>query len=287
MNKSIIAVVVSLLTVGFTYAEDDFESLAAVPGSTAPVIDGDLSDWAAEEFSSIAISSAIKDDPDNAIGDADIDVAIRTVGDRIFVAVQWPDLSNSDEYRPWEWKVSRYKRGKQRDDMLAIRFSLSDAYDRSMLTKIDYEVDVWVWSAGRSNLIGYADDYKHHISTSHIEDAAEYELPDGTIVYIDRSTDAGEFGYGTLKPESKEKTTQKLYSVSANGPNTGSLGDVIAKGKWKEGYWTVELSRLLDTQNDDDRALHSGSDIVAQFAVFDENNAEHKSVSEPYWLVLP
>jgi hypothetical protein len=287
MTRNLIAMIACLLTLGYAYAEDKFASLQVSAADNAPTIDGDLSDWKTADFTALSITSAIEDDADNAIGDASIDVAMQVIGDRIYMAVRWPDPTMSDNYRPYEWKVNRYKRGKQRDDLLAVRFSLSDAFDRSMLTTIDYEVDVWVWSAGRSNLIGFADDYKHHISTQHIQDAAEYELPDGTIVYIDRSTDTGEFGYGTQKPESSVKTTQKVDSVSIEGPNTGSLGDVIAKGQWHDGYWTVELSRLRDTQHADDRALLAGDQVITQFAVFDENNAEHKSVSEPYRLVLP
>lgn len=282
-----LAVVFCLVITGFAQAEEPYENFVVSLAESAPVLDGDLSDWNPAQFKTLSVSAAIEDDSKNLIGDAEINVAMSVVGDRIYMAFRWPDSSKSDLYRPWEWKVSAYKRGQIRDDMLAVRFSLSEAYDRSMLTATNYEVDLWVWSAGRSNLIGFADDYRHRITTKYIEDAAEYELPDGEIIYIDRSLDSGEVGYGTFTPDRKTKTEQKVDAVSVLGDSTGSLADVTAKGVWNDGFWSVELSRLLNTGNADDRALISGEPVITQFAVFDKNNAEHKSVSEPYWLILP
>ncbi len=286
--KSIpLAVVSCLFLLGVAQADDNFERFVVIPSDAAPIIDGALDDWDPALFSTISVTPAVKDDDQNLIGDANIEVAMTLVNDRIYMAFRWPDSTESDLFRPWEWKVSKYKRGKQRDDMLAVRFSLSDAYDRSMLAPVNYEVDLWLWSAGRSNFIGFADDYLHTIGTRYIEDAAEYEIPTGETIYIDRQLDAGTVGYDTSKPDLTTKTEQKVGSISANAASQGSVADVQAKGIWSEGFWTVELTRLLDTGNDDDRALTTESPIITQFAIFDNINAEHKSVSEPYWLILP
>ncbi|UCD35530.1 MAG: hypothetical protein JSU90_01485, partial [Nitrospiraceae bacterium] len=46
---------------------------------------------------------------------------------------------------------------------------------------------------------------------------------------------------------------------------SGSAGDVQAKGQWKDGMWTIEFSRALNTGNTDDVAFNP--DKAYQFGV--------------------
>ena len=256
--------------------------------SVAPKIDGDLSDWQPGEFHTIPVSSAITDDEKNRVGESNIDLAMRIVGDRIFFAARWADSSESLVYRPWIWRGTRYRRGSTQDDKIALRFEISGEYNRSMIVDADYVVDVWVWSSARSNLIGIAEDQIHTISTKPIENAPEYESENGTIIFIDRIGDSGVQGFASKKPASRKvKTESRLPSIEVVGSAQGSIADVSAKGVWKDGFWTTEFSRKLDTGNSDDRAFTSGDQIHFQLAVFDEGYEEHKSISEPALLIIP
>lgn len=256
--------------------------------STEPVIDGDLSDWKPDEFQTLPITSAIEDDKKNRVGQSNVDLAIRIVGDRIFFAARWADSSESLMYRPWVWRGTRYRRGPEQDDKFALRFEISGEYNRSMIVDADYVVDVWVWSSARSNLIGIAEDQIHTISTKPIENAPEYESESGKIIFIDRTDDSGTHGIDSKKPANpKVKTKSRLESIDVVGTAHGSIADVSARGVWQDGYWTTEFSRKLVTGNADDRSFNSGDSIRFQVAVFDESQEEHKSISEPAFLIIP
>ncbi|NIO39301.1 MAG: hypothetical protein GTO41_03325 [Burkholderiales bacterium] len=252
----------------------DVARLAFTPG-----IDGDLREWQAFEPYRIAIAPAVEDDERNRTGSIEVELWIGRSENEIYVGARWPDTAADTDFRPWQWRGGKYRRSKQRDDMFALRFELSGEYNRSMIADANYVVDVWVWSAGRSNRIGSATDYRHRISLSMIEDAPEYETESGNTVYIDRILDAGETGFRTIKP-GKSKTETRVPSLEVTAA-TGSAADVAAAGNWRDGHWTLELRRALDTGHADDVRFYPGLEILGQIAVFNRIGGQHKSVSEP------
>lgn len=245
-----------------------------------PQIDGDLSEWRLLEPYLIRITPAIDDDSKNRTGTIEVEFWCGVIGDRLHVAARWPDDAPDTDFRPWEWRNNKYRRSKVRDDMFALRFAMAGEYNRSMIADANYVVDVWVWSAGRSNKIGKASDYKHSISLDLIEDVAEYQTEAGNTVYIDRDKDEGYIGYRSLKP-GKDKTVHRVPSIDADQPASGSIADVTAKGVWRNGYWELEMQRLLDTGHADDARLFAGLEILGQIAVFNKIGSKHKSISEP------
>jgi hypothetical protein len=244
-----------------------------------PELDGDLLEWQALEPYRIAIAPAVEDDERNRTGSIEVELWAGRSDTDLYVAARWPDSAADTDFRPWQWRGSKYRRSKQRDDMFALRFALSGEYNRSMIADANYVVDVWVWSAGRSNRIGSATDYRHRISLSMIEDAPEYETESGKTVYIDRLLDDGETGYRTVKP-GKSKTESRVPSVEFAAAR-GSAADVAASGRWRDGHWTLELRRALDTGHADDVRFFPGQAIRGQIAVFNRVGGQHKSVSEP------
>lgn len=247
--------------------------------STAPVIDGDLSDWPAD-WHKIAVDMAMEDDDKNRTGALDTELQAVIVGDRLYIATRWPDASEDRLYKPWEWKRNRYKRSKDQEDMFAVRFDMGGDFNTCMITEVDYDVDVWLWSAARSDPHAYASDMWHRISITRIEDAAEYETDSGKIVYIKKGFDSGRPGYKNAKIKQRKKFQgEQLPSIDLSQEPKGSVADVSAKGVWKEGFWNLEMSRQLNTGNDDDVVLEAIDSIRAQIAVFNQAAAEHKSVS--------
>lgn len=253
----------------------------------APWVDGALDDWP-DAWVKVPVDSAMEEESRNRMGAAIVEVQFAQVGDELYVATRWPDPTESRTYKPWVWKdyAKRYRRGKQQDDMFALRFDLGGDFRTCMLADADYEVDVWLWSAGRSDREEYATDMWHRITTDLLMNAAEYELDDGTVVYIDKEADAGEPGYENTRPRRREYQGDSLPGVAFPGPPSGSIGDVWAKGRWQDGYWQLEMSRALETEDDKDVSFRGRETLRAQIAVFDQSDAEHKSVSGQLDLVF-
>lgn len=135
----------------------------------------------------------------------------------------------------------------------------------------DEKADLWHWKSYRSNPLGFADDGWVTVSD---EKAAP---PTG------RKSDPG--GGGDSKNETADKTKPALMQDPAKTPSVkgflvkgetveikdysifkagdtipyrilskpdGSRGDILAKGVWANGMWTLMLSRKLNTGNADD-----------------------------------
>lgn len=254
------------------------ETVAVSRLSVAPSIDGDLSDWSGN-WQRLSIKPAMEGDNKNRTGDLDVEIQVGVAGDEIFIAARWPDSKADLEYKPWYWKKNKYKRGKNRDDMFAVRFDMGGDFNSCMVEDADYEVDVWLWSAGRSNQKGYATDMWHKITLNIIEQAAEYETPSGQTVYIKKSADEGLAGFANTKPKRKQFVGDKIPGIKLTDGPKGSIADVAAMGIWKDGFWHLELKRKLDTGHNDDVVLAAGKTVKGQIAVFNKGFAEHKSVT--------
>lgn len=261
----------------------------------APRVDGDLQEWGTGGFTKIPVKPAVDKaereklglgpEDRNATGSLTVELKVGVWNGRLYLAARWPDDAPDTEFRPWEWKGERYAEGQKRDDMFALRFPMEGEFDRSMLSGKSYVVDVWLWSAGRSNPAGLAEDMMHTLSTRMTEDAAEYEVQGVGTIYIKKRKDAGSPIYRNLRPP-LEKTDARRPSVEWTGNASGSVADVAAKGAWKSGYWQLEFSRKLDTGHPDDAAFLPGQRVAAQIAVFNRASDENKSVSEIFVLDL-
>ncbi len=253
----------------------------------APTVDGVHTDWAAGIWQEVQIQPAKEGDKKNRTGKLTVKVAAGIYGDEFYFAAQWPDKTEDLTYKPWIWKGKKYKRGKQRDDMFALRFDKGGDFNSCMISDSNYEVDVWLWSAGRSNQAGLADDMWHLITLEELENAAEYKTDSGNTVYIKKGRDEGNPIYVNNKPNRKKNQGKKLPGINLTGSADGSLADVKAKGVWKDEHWFLEYQRKLDTGHADDAQFVRGAQIRGQLAVFNKGYAEHKSVSEELVFELP
>ena len=267
-------------------------TIKVVELAVAPVLDGNLDDWPSfdnQQWQRFQVLPALKDDPKNLTGTSEVFLAVGIFGERIFLAARWPDSSADTKYKTWQWQNKQYKRGEQRDDMFAIRFLLDGTYNACMLPEklpeklpendATYKMDVWLWSAGRSNLASLAEDMVHTISDQFMEDSAEYPLAHNRTIYIKKRRDSGDSFFGNTRPDRKIFQGQTLPGVILNGAGSESLVDVSATGHWKKGYWLLEMSRKLVTGHADDVAFLPGRIIPGGIAVFNKGSAEHKSVA--------
>jgi hypothetical protein len=285
-----LSLLICLLCVSFTALAQQPLLVPVTSLTTAPKIDGDLTEWGSSGWISVPITPALEkkdrakygldpNDDKNQTASLTVQMKAAVLGDRFFVAFKYPDSAEDTISKPWEWRGEKYVEGKQREDMFALRFHLSGDFERSMLSTKDYKVDIWLWSAARTNPTGFAEDMLHHITGNMLDSAAEYESPNGKTIYIKKSRDSGNAPY-KLMPKPKENKGEKIQSFEIT-PSSGSAGDVAAKGRWKAGHWQLEFSRALNTGNADDVVFKPGQKILGQIAVFNQGYAEHKSVSEP------
>lgn len=264
--------------------------------AAAPRVDGDLTEWGSAGWTALAVKPALerKDRPRHGLDEADdrnstgsLTLLLKAgVADgRLYIALRWPDASQDAEPPTWEWHEGRYRASRRWDDQLALRFHLAGEFNRSMLSASEYRVDVWLWSAGRSNPSGLAEDLSHTFTTRTTEDASEYALPGGATVYIRKPRDSGTPPYRNLPPP-RAHQGERVPAIEAQKA-TGSAADVAARGQWKAGFWQLEFSRALDTGHADDVVFRPGTRLLGQVAVFNRGRDEHKSVTEPLLLDFP
>ncbi len=258
--------------------------------SKTPTVDGRIDEWGNLKWTKVAVKPALEraertkfglgaEDDHNLTGSLTVELKAGVADGRIFLALRYPDNQADTEHRPWEWGGDKYIEGRLREDMFAVRFHMAGDFDRSMLTTHDYKADVWLWSAARTDPQGLAEDQVHHITTSMLENAAEYSMSEsGKTIYIRKQRDTGKPSYRML-PRPRENKGAKLAPF-ATQEASGSVADVAAKGIWSKGYWHLEFSRVLDTGQPDDVAFKPGEKVLGQIAVFNRGYSEHKSISE-------
>ncbi|HWP59828.1 MAG TPA: ethylbenzene dehydrogenase-related protein [Candidatus Acidoferrales bacterium] len=174
------------------------------------------------------------------------------------------------------------------------------------LKKAGKFLDLWQWRAARSNPLGFAgDDY-----------VLEYRLGDaGKSVFTTPAKpawmyDASKTGFSAipeadlpkmldkfplvigrnavaLDPKTSFKTGDILPQPVLQEPS-GSAADIQANGVWRNGRWTVDLKRRLNTGNPDDRVLERGKVYDIGLALFEDkvSNRRHHVSLPPITLGL-
>ncbi|MCZ6625968.1 MAG: ethylbenzene dehydrogenase-related protein [Deltaproteobacteria bacterium] len=163
-------------------------------------------------------------------------------------------------------------------------------------------LDLWMWRAHRGNPIGAVDDLWIHEYRNGDKGKSAYTTNwDKKRMQPKFMYDIEKTGFHALKWEDviNYKLTQKdIYFLSHNiakpfDPNhswkegdtlprrylrqpEGSRGDITGKGVWKDGSWHVDMRRLLNTGNDDDKQLQDERRYTIAFAV-------HKNYTGSRW----
>jgi ethylbenzene dehydrogenase/cytochrome b561-like protein len=75
-----------------------------------------------------------------------------------------------------------------------------------------------------------------------------------------------------------------IPSVIIDKPFAGDRGDVTVHALWKDGWWTLEAKRKLDTGSKFDQPIEDG--MFMWFAVFDHNQVRHTRHIRPLQLSL-
>jgi hypothetical protein len=183
---------------------------------------------------------------------------------------------------------------------------VKSAGELETLKKAGKFLDLWQWRAARSNPMGFAgDDY-----------VLEYRLSDAgknpftTPAKPAWMYDASKTGFAAIPEADLTKMLDKFPLVIGRNAvaldakanfkagdilpqpvlqePAGSAADIQASGVWRNGRWTVDLKRKLNTGNPDDRVLEPGKLYDIGLAIFDDkvSNRRHYVTLPPLTLGL-
>jgi hypothetical protein len=235
--------------------------------------------------------------------------------DDVFFLFEWPDKDKSMNKNSWQMAGGKWVKQKADEDRLGVVWEINriDKFatkgcailchnesknDKDWYYSVNTKkemADLWHWKSARSNPVGYTED-------GFIIDNPSKEPEKG------RKRDAGKGKAG--KNRTKDKSGPAFMqdpSISASIPGsllaseavkinaasffkervwipgyvlnrkwTDSFSDVKTQGAWKNGKWTVMMSRKLETGNEDDTQFNTRKKYPFLLAAFD-NAHEHNS----------
>lgn len=216
------------------------------------------------------------------------EVEIRAVhtDNEIFFLARWRDDTRDDQHKPWKWEGSKesgeYRTGPEREDRISFRFPIRGPFTANMLSDVESVVDVWQWKAARTNPIGIIHDKSH--TYSRIEPKGQFSTHytvGGSPIYVSRPGDGNVSPYETNKVDPFTHQGDVVANYIPVTPDHPDALDVRAKGIWKDGYWTVEIGRKLDTGHaDTDTVFDPLSETAMAVAVFDHVGDHLHAVSQ-------
>jgi hypothetical protein len=230
-----------LLIVNKSYAD---QTIIVSKVAQEPAIDGVANDKAWGQAKAITTHDKV----------ADIDILIKGVyiDKKIFFLVTYPDKDKSSEHRMWTWNKQKeeYEAGGEREDVFVFKWNLEKTpVDLSIFADTPYAADLWFWKACRTDPAGYADDKIQFLGLLSRDKSKEILSKSEKKMYLQRSGDKGKSSY-----KSKIRLDyqgDKICRYKMREP-TDSRADIKAKGVWKDGQWTIEFGRALNTGSSDD-----------------------------------
>jgi hypothetical protein len=185
----------------------------------------------------------------------------------VFLLTRWRCTKTSMGY-----VVSIGGPGAGGGDELDVFLPISGPFDPSVegswgtSTRLDVRSieDVWQWNAHWTDGCGYAND-------------GTVELP--------RPPDDQEHNNG-WEVHLQDDREGRPWTDPAHSP--ASSKDVLARGRWTDGTWTVEFARALTTRYSDDRDLGGLPEVPFGLVVASSNGSELHAVHSPVLrLLLP
>jgi len=233
-----------IFTAFSAYADKE---MVSSPVSEPPLIDGER-DALWDKAENITVKDAIYNK----------DITLKSVhtNSHIYFLVSFNDDKENRSHRSQHWnsKLHRYVNGPEREDSFIFKWNMTPV--RSGLTlseEMPYTADIWFWKACRTDHAGYADDKIQLYSNIKTKNSLMLLSNNGNIFYLTRKGDSGEAAYRAALYAEKEGNVMPKFIHSVP---TGSRADIRAKGRWKDGVWTIEFARKLLTGNLDDISLY-------------------------------
>jgi len=255
------------------------DELVVAKVAKLPAIDGKADDDAWKGAKELVVKI---DQPDEETPKKTISVKAVHDGDSICLLLVWADPDKNDQHSPFIWKAAGYEADDEKvEDACTVAFELEGKFDSDMKAGIESKWDVWEWGAARTNSTGYALDRTHVYSKTPPPPPARGRRlttrDEGQIIFT-HPIDEGTPCY--TKIELPEKKGAPMVLQYPPQKPTGSAADVLAKGEWANGKWTVEFKRKLNTGHKDDTVFTPGKPCMFAIATFDKSEKGDHDVSK-------
>lgn len=273
----VFAPVLTLLAASGAQGADDAGTLTAARVGEPAELDGKADDqaWALARPLKLVAKRVL---PPNLDSSAEVELRAVHTATHLYILARWRDATQDVSHKSWMWSSSKsaYEEGKDREDMFAVAFEHTGEFTADMLSSHDAVWDVWHWKAFRTNPQGYAMDKTHrYYALLPQGKAAEHKARNGAKVWISRPEDQGDSAERAV-PAPSERQGDQVPQYVRNVPSA-SAADVRAKGAWADGWWTLELSRKLDTGYEDDTAVDPAKRYRMGVAAFDRTGDMDKA----------
>jgi len=245
---------------------------------------------------------------------------------KIFFRFEWTDKDKSMNKKRWKYSGGEWTKIKGDEDRLGVTWEINRinkfatkgcavlCHNESKNEKDWYYAvssskekgDMWHWKAVRSNPVGYTEDgFVTTNPSKKPEEGRKRDAGSGTKAKSNRTKDKSKPAFmqdpskspslpGSLLVD--EAVEIKDYSIFKDRDEIpgymlytewkDSFSDLKTKGVWKNGKWTLVISRKLNTGYDDDVQFNTRKKYPFAIAVFD-NAHEHNSYnSEPLKLLF-
>jgi hypothetical protein len=232
-------------------------------------------------------------------------------GQYFYLVANWADDTESIAKKQWLYDGSAWTQSGNEDRFgIIFDMGLNDPDGASCVTMCHGDglmrtnvgfVDVWHWKAYRSNPMGVADDKRWETDDRHSDpgtssysdngpdpsDLPEFMAVSDPGANVDFIVDAASLGnfdpYSVMSSTFAEATTFDGGANFTNGDvipgyklrtSSGDRGNVMAAGKWENGFWTVEFKRV-NSGSDYDFAVTSGGTVDFTHEIFDNTGGSH------------
>ncbi|NQU67414.1 MAG: hypothetical protein HQ510_05675 [Candidatus Marinimicrobia bacterium] len=286
-----------------------FVGLEVATVTTGPAIDGVGGDAAWDNATSFIMETGTSGEYTNAFGQ--IDVTLKAVQDDqyVYFLASWADADEDVSKSQWSYHSSGWSQSESEDRLYmmwdtgfngtegADCATMCHVGDGQMYTTGGGWVDVWHWKAHRTNPLGHLDD--KYFDAEIGSDGGRHgdaktigmysnnkdnglplysgPLTDGHFLIIPAGGDVSGFT-AFVDDATTQAMTIPGYILNENAD--GSRADVEAKGVWNNGFWTLEIKRLLDTDNaGDDVIFVAGNTYQMSFAVTDNSGGDHSGAA--------
>lgn len=244
-SKNLISKMILILSI-LIYSQQSFaeKELQSIEVDKVPLIDGNSDDNAWIKAPVLTTYDPI----------AGIDITLQSVHtqDSIYMLVQFPDKTENRKHKLLTWVESdqRYITGKEREDTFVFKWNMLPLKaDISLSSDSPYKADIWYWKSSRTDHAGFADDKFQSYQLNKRKKSRLLISKQGNYFYLLRRGDDGGAAYKLNFYI--EKISEIMLPYEFLTP-TGSRADIMAKGIWKDGKWTIEFQRALDTKHSDD-----------------------------------
>jgi hypothetical protein len=199
----------------------------------------------------------------------------------VIIRVRWPDATQDRLHHPWVWdeELGNYVQGPQVEDSIILSFEAGCEWFPSFLAGYDFDFDAWQWLAARTDPVGQALDLAGSVKDVQLPMNTKYpirnkanewnlrfthrgdDILNNTWNELDRTytiwplkdtvyhhawvdgSNGREFARQLQPPEQLPSSPAKILPRFEPIRLQGNAGEVLAKGHWEDGYWTVEFSR--------------------------------------------